>query len=166
MMGHSHTISEISNLQTTLDGKASSSHNHDSSYAAINHTHNDYASSSHNHDSSYASINHTHTMSDITDLANITVSIDSAVSIDTADNGEATHLLTKEEMPVHNHGVWWRGYRTIPDGSGPRHATARDYISDDPYQTFKCDNAGGKDGTQAHNNMPPYITVYCWRRTA
>ena len=29
---HSHTISEITNLQTTLDGKASSTHNHDSVY--------------------------------------------------------------------------------------------------------------------------------------
>lgn len=32
---HSHAISEISNLQTTLDGKASSIHNHDSAYLSL-----------------------------------------------------------------------------------------------------------------------------------
>ena len=42
-------------------------HNHDTSYASINHTHNDYALTTHNHDSSYAGINHTHSINDITD---------------------------------------------------------------------------------------------------
>ena len=80
--------------------------------------------------------------------------------------GEATHLLTTEEMPVHNHNVWWRGYWNVGGGQ-QRQPTSKDYISDDPVQTFKCDNAGGKNGvTQPHNNMPPYITVFCWRRTA
>ena len=36
---HSHGISDITNLQTTLDGKASTSHNHDSVYAAKSHSH-------------------------------------------------------------------------------------------------------------------------------
>ena len=35
-IGHTHAISDITNLQTTLDGKASSSHNHDSTYARLN----------------------------------------------------------------------------------------------------------------------------------
>ena len=38
-VGHIHAIADVSNLQTTLDGKASTSHNHDSTYAALNHTH-------------------------------------------------------------------------------------------------------------------------------
>ena len=29
---HKHNISDVNNLQTTLDGKASSTHNHDSVY--------------------------------------------------------------------------------------------------------------------------------------
>lgn len=59
-----------------LDGQESSAfatadHNHDSSYAGINHTHSGYAAaehthtgyaaSTHNHDSSYAPLTHTHT---------------------------------------------------------------------------------------------------------
>lgn len=36
---HTHPISEVTNLQTGLDGKASSGHNHDASYAAIAHSH-------------------------------------------------------------------------------------------------------------------------------
>lgn len=34
-----HAISNITNLQTTLDGKAATSHNHDATYAATAHTH-------------------------------------------------------------------------------------------------------------------------------
>lgn len=39
-------------------------HNHDTQYAALNHTHN-YAAADHNHDTVYASINHTHDYSAI-----------------------------------------------------------------------------------------------------
>lgn len=53
---HTHSISSITNLQTTLDGKASTSHTH-SGYASSTHTHSGYASSSHSHG-----------ISDITDL--------------------------------------------------------------------------------------------------
>lgn len=61
---HNHTIANVDNLQTTLDGKAASSHTHSyastshtHSYAATNHTHS-YAASSHTH--SYASTSHSH----------------------------------------------------------------------------------------------------------
>ena len=70
-VGHTHTISEITNLQTTLDGKASTSHTHDysSTYAGINHNHDSsYAGINHNHDSTYAAISHTHAISDVTNL--------------------------------------------------------------------------------------------------
>ena len=81
--------------------------------------------------------------------------------------GEATHTLTVDEMPSHNHNVSYGGYYTIQNttssflGSGepsfaigPRASdTALTYIS----------NTGG---SQAHNNMPPYLAVYMWKRTA
>jgi len=37
---HKHNISDVNNLQTTLDSKASSTHNHDSVYSKLGHTHN------------------------------------------------------------------------------------------------------------------------------
>ena len=67
---HTHTIANITNLQSTLDGKASSTHTH-SGYASSSHTHSisnitnlqstldGKASSSHTH-SGYASSSHTH----------------------------------------------------------------------------------------------------------
>ena len=62
MNGHSHAISDITNLQTSLDGKSDTSHNHDSDYSAINH----------NHDSAYAPYVHTHTTADLTNWATAT----------------------------------------------------------------------------------------------
>lgn len=52
---HNHTISNVDDLQTTLNGKAASSHSH--SYAATSHTHS-YAATSHTH--SYAATSHSH----------------------------------------------------------------------------------------------------------
>lgn len=38
---HNHSISEVINLQSTLDGKAAAGHNHDTAYAAKIHNHDD-----------------------------------------------------------------------------------------------------------------------------
>lgn len=46
-------------VNTALASKADSTHNHDTAYAAINHTHTGYASENHTH-SEYAAANHTH----------------------------------------------------------------------------------------------------------
>jgi hypothetical protein len=88
--------------------------------------------------------------------------------------GAATHTLTTNEMPVHQHGIKW---------------------SNDSRETWKYTNVFGRDGTigndeylgtsrsvssyaawvaeiaeagggAAHNNMPPYLAVYMWKRTA
>ena len=36
---HTHTIANVTGLQTALDGKAASGHNHDTVYSKLNHTH-------------------------------------------------------------------------------------------------------------------------------
>lgn len=71
--------------------------------------------------------------------------------------GEATHTLTINELPPHNHG--FKGYTSFGQGTG---AGFRVYGTDGgaDYSTF---NTGSE---QAHNNMPPYLTVYMWKRTA
>ena len=73
--------------------------------------------------------------------------------------GEADHTLTVAEMPSHSHNQY------VTAGSGTD-APRSDYNTDGTFARYpQClTSATGGDG--AHNNMPPYITVYVWRRIA
>lgn len=76
-----------------------------------------------------------------------------------ATGGEATHTLTIDEIPSHDHGISdWRaikGYNT----------SGKTLSLDGPgYWETKAPLAQG--GGQAHNNMPPYLVVNMWKRTA
>lgn len=73
--------------------------------------------------------------------------------------GEAAHTLTVDEMPKHNHDV------DNLNASG--NAT--------PFMTVQANDKRGFGGNvktmyagggKAHNNMPPYLAVYMWKRTA
>lgn len=77
------------------------------------------------------------------------------------DGGEATHTLTINEMPSHAHGCGLDAYGSLT-GSAMKwgYSTSRG-VYDSGYDIVL--NTGGG---QAHNNMPPYIVVNRWHRTA
>ena len=85
--------------------------------------------------------------------------------------GEAEHNRAGEELPEHNHG--------LTDGDtlglrGVRGQVERFHVSaGSDYYAFAAPNMDGMvyDGNvastglgQAHNNMPPYLAVYMWKR--
>lgn len=73
-----------------------------------------------------------------------------------ATGGEATHTLTTDEMPAHSHGA---GYGlNLAGGSATNPAFAGGQVTSNQTST--------EGGGQPHNNMPPYLVVYMWKRTA
>ena len=94
--------------------------------------------------------------------------------------GEANHKLTVNEMPKHNHmgrnySHNWDGGVSIPPGrsysnsyvgdeSGKWRYSAEQWIVGSEINEMV--ETGDSGGSQAHNNMPPYLSVYMWYRTA
>ena len=77
-----------------------------------------------------------------------------------ATGGEETHVLTAAEMADHTHGYDYTGQS---DATGTR---AIKIVSPGSTANAYTGKATSNCGGQAHNNMPPYLTVYTWRRTA
>lgn len=78
-----------------------------------------------------------------------------------ATGGEATHTLTVDEIPNHQHALWY------PNEGGEQSA-AIGYPEAGSKKTWyaEASKTGGAGGGGAHNNMPPYLSVYVWKRTA
>lgn len=74
-----------------------------------------------------------------------------------ATGGEAEHTLTVNEMPSHYHLIAMN-QAGESEYWGPISA-----VMQDGHTANMTKPAGGD---QPHNNMPPYIAVYMWRRTA
>lgn len=75
--------------------------------------------------------------------------------------GEATHTLTIDEMPTHSHN--YLGTVAAQPG-GSTYAETVGYGGSRTGGTSMTPVYAG--GDSAHNNMPPYLTVYMWKRIA
>lgn len=80
-----------------------------------------------------------------------------------ATGGEAKHTLTINEMPSHRHQL-------TENGEGPSLYPNWGTKSGWGVSSQHIDGNGGivnsalTGGGQAHNNMPPYLAVYIWKR--
>lgn len=77
-----------------------------------------------------------------------------------ATGGEEEHILTAAEMANHTHGYDYTG-QSDATGTG-----AIKIVSPGSTANAYTGKATSNCGGQAHNNMPPYLAVYTWRRTA
>ena len=92
--------------------------------------------------------------------------------------GEATHTLTVSEMPSHNGHLSAGIAGGVPMGKGNYEGYLNKDVVTTPYpgggyrgwnvhagnEMHPASEAVG--GGQPHNNMPPYLAVYSWKRTA
>lgn len=75
--------------------------------------------------------------------------------------GEATHTLTISEMPSHKHNV------LIGNNSGNRDVRYIPYVDSDNAITWDGTDpcaTSWTGGGASHNNLPPYLTAYIWKR--
>lgn len=94
-----------------------------------------------------------------------------------SQGGEASHTLTTEEMPSHGHnpanqsgyfGFITNSKKAFEVGDmGVQSGSGRYY----PYSTTAFDISRNSltdttGGGKSHNNMPPYLSIYIWKRTA
>lgn len=89
--------------------------------------------------------------------------------------GEYFHTLTINEMPSHYHGTYYDNFsfttmKSISGSSGKLqvgNSGRYGFASNNGYDDLSVNNGTGRTGGgQSHNNMPPYITVYMWRRVS
>ena len=89
--------------------------------------------------------------------------------------GEATHTLTVDEIPSHNHNT--NNWTMVVNARGLNMKTSigATTVKEDStaivpniHATKNGDNNAVESagGSKQHNNMPPYLVVYMWKRTA
>ena len=76
--------------------------------------------------------------------------------------GEATHKLTINEMPSHTHTLYIDAKGTTIPAWWTRHL----FVQNDSPHEAQPNNLTSTGNSQPHNNMPPYLVVNMWKRTA
>lgn len=77
--------------------------------------------------------------------------------------GEKEHILTINEMPSHGHtSYYYNSSGTLSWGYNYSNGNGKETSSTTP----STSGIGLTGGSEAHNNLQPYITVYMWKRTA
>jgi len=86
--------------------------------------------------------------------------------------GEATHTLTVNEMPEHRHSsdTFQNGYANGSIADTDKYCTWVNKGTSNNNDPHTIQNGPIRTswvgGSAAHNNMPPYLAVYMWKRTA
>ncbi len=80
-----------------------------------------------------------------------------------ATGGEATHTLTVNEIPAHSHRGSAGNFMSTSDKASP--GTAQNFNSGS-YKRYAMSYTANTGGSKAHNNMPPYLAIYVWKRIA
>lgn len=79
--------------------------------------------------------------------------------------GEATHTLTVDEMPKHTHSMY-SGNSGAPETWEPDGGSYLvDSVTQDKHTWWASLGMNYAGGGASHNNMPPYLAVYIWKRT-
>lgn len=83
-----------------------------------------------------------------------------------ATGGEATHTLTVEEMPKHTHGAKIYESKGVTASENYSFNTSANWWNDVYANNGRLLEILSNGSSEPHNNMPPYLTVYMWKRTA
>ena len=88
--------------------------------------------------------------------------------------GEKTHTLNVNEIPSHTHRLekrqqWYSNDTVVSTSAGSIYSwKAGEGTGGSTSKSYQCtyDDVLAKGGSQSHNNLQPYITVYMYKRTA
>ena len=95
-----------------------------------------------------------------------------------ATGGEATHTLTNAELPNVRGKITFHGERTYSPVAGFQGNLFSGTLKTGTYGIPNQESGSGEwdqsyydiwaefGNDQPHNNMPPYLAVYVWKRTA